>query len=478
MTKFKKITSLILALMLIACVFCACGDTQGDNEVTTPAPIAPIEPKTADELWQLSMDKMNSLKNYTLTTSGKMQFNMEVPSQVPGFLTSKTSIVSTFVGTAAYSYYDGELRHLEESSSTLTVNGKNEQSSIDITGYLDGKMFACYETNGIKNRFYSNISQADYEAFMLENNDEGIEDTMNSADFGEKSFSQNADKSWDITMSKPSGETLDFLKEMTAALAGLVSVSDATFAATIRADFTVSAMRVDFVLKNEQESATSSMVIEAKVENVGTTVVKTTDISRYTEVDDLRVLTWADDALKDRLDADAGKFELTLSQKILVGAEEYKSSESDSGIFSSEDGYNYKITSENDGGKFEMSYKNGKQTVTNLDTKQSQTSDVDELSARAFIKGLLDCGEFSIDNVTEIKILSDGKYQFFTTRPDMSFAEQITQTVDSGSLMGSAMYTFTVADGKLTEYECKLNAKWRTKGTDCSVSIDGKCVYN
>ena len=109
MTKFKKIASLILALMLIACVFCACGDAQGENEVTTPAP---IEPKSADELWQLSMEKMNSLKNYTLTTSGKMKFDMEVPSQVPGFLTSKTSIVSTFVGTAAYSYYDGVLRHL------------------------------------------------------------------------------------------------------------------------------------------------------------------------------------------------------------------------------------------------------------------------------------------------------------------------------------------------------------------------------
>jgi hypothetical protein len=214
------------------------------------------------------------------------------------------------------------------------------------------------------------------------------------------------------------------------------------------------------------------------VENVGTTVVKTTDISRYTEVDDLRVLTWADDALKDRLDADAGKFELTLSQNIRVGAEEYKSNESDSGIFSSEGGYNYKITSENDGGKFELSYKGGKQKVTNLDTKQSQTSDVDELSARAFIKGLLDCGEFSADNVTGIKTLSDGKYQLITTRPDMSFAESITGDVDAGSLMGSATYTFTVVDGKLTEYECKLNATWRANGTACSVTIDGKCFYS
>ncbi len=475
MTKFKRIASLLLALMLIACVFCACGDAQGESGETTPAPIVP---KTADELWQLSMDKMNSLKNYTLTTSGKMKFDMEVPSQVPGFRPSKTSIVSTFVGTAAYSYYDGVLRHLGESSSTLTVNGKEEESSSEIEGYLDGKMFACYETNGIKNRFYSNISQADYETFMSENEDEGIEDTMNPADFGEKSFSQNADKSWDITMSKPSGESLDFLKEMTAALAGLVSVSDATFAATIREDFTVSAIRVDFVLKNEQESATSSMVLEAKVENVGTTVVKTTDISRYTKVDDLRVLTWADDALKDRLDADAGKFELTLSQNIRVGDDEYKSNESDSGIFSSEGGYNYKITSENDGGKFELSYKNGKQTVTDLNTKQSQTGDVDELSSRAFIKGLLDCGDFSEDNVTEIKTLSDGKYQLSTTRPDMSFAEQITQTVDAGSLMGSAKYTFTITDGKLTEYECELNATWRANGTACSVTIDGKCFYS
>ena len=176
--------------------------------------------------------------------------------------------------------------------------------------------------------------------------------------------------------------------------------------------------------------------------------------------------------IEDIEELENGSFVLDLTQTISTSYSKNSYTERDTVTYGKKDGkYFYDAKASADNAKYDISYANGKQTVTV--SGQTQTVDQSEKEAKAFVNGLINSAKYSPDKIINITQKEDGVYTIICTpdsslyKPAYSYLTNATQSI-----------TFTIQDGKITKISSTVSASCyvATYGS-VSFSLKTECEF-
>ena len=430
----KKIFVLLIAVFLCALAFTSCGD-----------------PKTSAELMDKIDEKMESLKSYqadvTANLSAQLFFGYHCTA---GFTGTQITIDGDSDGFYYYNMMEGttKIEDAEKNDLVETVKSK------ELEAFHEGKMFVSSEQGDSVQKLYSPLTKDEYIAYL-----EKQEDALD-IDFEacvNKNFTKNEDKTWTLTYS-------GYTKKAVAAIVEAFNadelfeeeIADMEITIHANADFTVKDMEFKMIFANESTTSTFTMKAEYSKYNEATPIVDTLDVSQYTEVADCRLLTDIADMIEDLQEMENGSFALNLKQTISTSSAENSYTEKDTVTYGKKDGkYFYDVKAFANNEKYDISYANGKQTVTASGV--NETLDQTEEEAREFINGLIDSAKYTADKIAKITQKEDGVYTI-TCKPDESLYQPVFASLGSSSDNATQTITITIQDGKITKISSSVTA--------------------
>ena len=371
--------------------------------------------------------------------------------------------------------------------------------SID-QGYHDGYFFNSTTEGSSKNMIKSQMEFEDYVKYTEESGMAlDFKKIPNDADTIE--IEELEDKKTVITCSELSGNTMKSMKAFFATFEDMISddfkLSDVTIEITVTEDKLVENINLSFKFKKglnfDDSSTAKAPEFEASIKytDLNSTIATRRDLSKYTEVDDLYYCFELENLIEKTKNASSGSFSLKL-QQIIMDSTNYSTvlsiNETDSVNFSNGiKGYSYDVTAEISGGSsYQMSYKEGKQSVittTDGEASEPQTNESSDRAAKTFIDGLIDQAHFSAINVKSVeKTEKDGYTEYTVTLAVTNSAIISNLKATTGATFvttDSEKIVFCVDDsGKLKEYNYQFSAKLKINHKTYTLKIITVCEFN
>lgn len=478
----KSLSAILIPTMTLIFVFFlfSCGENSEKSKIKA--------------LFSEIDEQMDSLNSYTSETTATFNGNS----------TESTAEISCKVN-------DITLFQKEENGGFIhTYNGKVSiflgqsplpSSTVSIDqGYHDEYFFATTFDGNTGNRIKSKM---DFEDYIKCTEDSGLALNFKKipSDADTIELEKLEDKRTVITCSDLSGNTMRSMKSFFSSFETMISegfyLSDVIIEITVTEDKLVENINLSLRFNNygdaDDSDAEKSPKFEASIKytEFNSTLVTRRDLSTYTEIDDLYDCFEIEKLIDETKNSISGSFKLNL-QQIITNQTNYSTvsaiNETDSVKFSNGiKGYSYDVEAEIKGGSsYQISYKDGKQSVVTIKSGEASEPKISESSdrvAKTFIDGLIDQAHFSVINVKSVQKREGHGYTEYTIHT------AITSPAIISNLKATTNATFVTIDvekivfrvndfGRLIAYNYQLSAKIKIDHHTYSVKTTTSCEFN
>lgn len=438
MKKTLKILSMLLTVFALI-ILSSCNNAGGD---TDPEP----EELTADSLFELIDEKMDSYDSYKseMTISMKMTVGgVELKLEADGV------DIRSGLKSDAFEFYT-------KVDTTISTSATDKQTSTTTKAYSDGNYFISNKGNGTEQKLYSRMS--DEEALEYSEGDSA--ELFEFGDCVNKEFKKNDDGTYELTFSGYTAKAINGILESTGIDRDMISaeIVDVVFGIKATSDFSATELSLDFEFEQTEGKSLPQITFKGTYSSFNEAVIdsSTLNIEKYTEIDDVRLLDELEELIADRAEAESGEFKLTVSQSVKVMGNSQSSTETDNVVFGiNEGGYFYDIDADMNGTKYDISYSNGKQSVTS-EGKTNQNTQTEQ-DARAFIESLINSGQYNKLLVTGLTKVSESEIRV-TCEPKAAY-ETVFETMGAKYRSASQTISFIIEGGRLMEINSEVAAK-------------------
>lgn len=437
--------------MILSLCFASCtesGDSGDGGDTSEKVTTEGVPYASAAELFEAIDAKMESYDSYE---SG-LSVNFKAFVNGIEFSTTAEGIdIRTGVNSDNPEFYT----QIKTTVSSPVLSSTQKVTMVEA--YYGGNYFISNRGDGCNQKLYSPMSKED----AAEYNDDDGDDFFEFDECENREFVKNDDGTWTLTFSGYTEETIGEMIDDFGIDRSMLNadVSDVVVLITADEDLNATELKLDFAFEQTPgETSLPEISVACTFSKFGEAVIDPSPIDpeKYTKVDDIRLLDEIDDMWSSRLEVSEGEFTLTLSQSVTVMGESQYAQEVDKVVYGTgSDGYFYDIDAETGGVKYDISYKNGVQSV--VVDGQSTTQEQTEADARAFVEGLIDSCDFSKITITGIEKVSENEYSF-TCEPDEAY-EAVFESMGATFRSVKRTITFTVEDGKIVKVFCNDDAK-------------------
>lgn len=434
----KRIFYLLACLLLVIVMMISCGGNEPKESA----------PESAQELYQKIDEQMDALTSYRTDMNMKMTFyinGVEVKGEGSGYSIEDLK-------------HEGEYYFYTESTTKVSAGALSmNQTQTNVEAYCKGNYFISNEQDGTSQKLYSAMSAEDAKAYRLESE-------MNTLDLIEdcttKEFSQKEDGTWELICSGYTKAAIEKISEDMGLDNSTLSVEVMDIKLTLVADtdYRAKQIKIDFAFEETKHMPVVSVTADYSQYNEA--ITKSIDTEGYTKVDDIRILDKIEDLLEERYESESCRFELSLKQLIRSADGKQLSvytEDNDILVGEGDEGYFYDIDAFINKQSYDISYKNGKQTVKA--GSQSQDNSQTEEEARAWIESLMNTSKYAPNIVTNIEDKGDGVYKL--TCDNLGRAEYEAVFTGNGGKMSSVGQTIsvTIKDGAIVAILSTVTAK-------------------
>ncbi len=440
-----------------------------------------------------NLDTMNEGRRakYLLKVFGDFSadsYVMDMSMKIAGSRDKSPVSVET-TGTYTYTGMSSKTpSHHEEMRMSMSAvrGGPNFIREMEtISGYRDGKLYQMKTINDQTSALVSSISAKAYrahEAFMLETSDKDMITLLQLAK--NKKSAQNEDGTWSATLSGYTEKDLDTLRRELLSNVEIFSegykANDLLVEVTVTKDHMPANLTMTMLYEStdtEEHSIEPELVISCAFKDFGTATLPEVDFSQYTEVENLTTLLEVQKVLSDYQAADEISFVSDNSNKVSYAGEQQTTIERDSVSAIVKDGkYSFDISAvvnpDTDSetvvdvtfsdGLFKMSGKG----------MQTQTENMEEIDARAYVYNLLDPANISNVNIENIWANENGGIYIFTIAdPDYSAYKNMYSQYGAKNFEAMAEIKIRYENGKVTEYNYQYSVFATIQGQRLEVQI-------
>ncbi|MBR2020681.1 MAG: hypothetical protein IKA05_09825 [Clostridia bacterium] len=450
----KKSVACLLLLAMLTGVLTSCGfEVHRINLMKLP--------KRVETLMNRSTEVFEEADSYTL------DLEMELRGLVSGVGTTATA-----TGTMQYvGLLEGEYGFWSQLQTTVSVEGMSQKQTVKQSdGFVNGKGIYYYEGGGVRQGLWSEMTKEAY----LASREDAKSDLM--PDF-EKLEGSEAETS--CIYEKGEGWTVQFdnfdetaVEELMKLFGGMDSllgeeeIESLSFRFRIGEDLTPLSFSVEIIGEKPEFSDPTTLKVTATFCDINKTEIEEIDLSAYTEVDDIRVLSMFSKALEDAGNREEGHFRLLIHQDYDIKSTDTEMFEEDSVNFYQKDGkYSYEVKAKLASGNVYIYYEDGKKQV--LSSGRENTSESDDETEKAFIDKLIDQGSFALNlnRVSDITVkdAEDGIYELEVENPYFSGMPSLEELAGAYASDSKGVYTVTIRNGELIEYTYSLDVEFPGK---------------
>lgn len=417
-------------LYLMACVFL----------VLVTVSCGRAEPRSAKELYDRIDKEMDALESYRTDMSMSMTFFVS-GNEVKGEATSYTVENSS----------DGSYYFCQEATTNVTCEALSLNESVtNFEAYYDGNYFIS-SGSGYKTtqKLYSPMTAKEAKEYRFES-DSDLDEFME--DCTTKTFSKREDGTWELNYSGYTKVAIEKIGEEMGLDDGTfpsADVMDMNVTVVADANYRVAQIKIEFVFKESSNVPSFSCTADYSQYNEAVAELDYLNVKKYTKVDDIRVLRDIEDMLDERSESESGEFTLDIQQFVKDRNGKHLSSyteKDDVSFGEGADGYFYDIVLDVNRDRYNVSYKNGTQTVTGYGSQDKRQS---EQEARDFIESLINASGYSSGIVTGMEFKGDGVYELICGNAEEDTYRSYYQ--QNGGKMTSVeqIMTVTIKDGQI-----------------------------
>ncbi|MBR5187380.1 MAG: hypothetical protein IKW18_02815 [Clostridia bacterium] len=441
----KKLFSLLLAILLCMTLFTSCKTK--------------FEPQSAKELWDKINETMDALDGYESNGTGSLTLNV---SGVKLSMNLKMkSIISGLQNGNYYYYYSTDSTLSTTANTSLTGESGEVLHEISIEAFDDGKMFVSSESDERSQKLYSPLTKEEFLAYREKKDKESAD--INYSDCKNAAFSQNEDGTWSLQYSGYTKKTINqLIKSFNMDSADFdFEIEDLNVSILADSEFHAKEIKIQFIFDEETEKSTSPVFeMSMTYSNYNAITPIKPDSSEYTEVEDCRFIYDLEDMLKALEEKKDGLFYLELEQVLSVPSLNQTQSytEIDTVIYGEKNGsYFYEITAIAGSDVFDISYENGKQTISV--SGQGEVYNQTEKEAKEYVRSLINTAAYAPEYVSSITKRGDGIYEIQCKYPDTSAYTPIFEAYAGKLTEMTQVITFTIKNGSIVEIENYTLAK-------------------
>lgn len=487
-TAFRILSAIIVLTIASASLF-SCSDASKLNKLEGN--------EKALAFFELIGKNADSANSYTVD----IDMEMKVIGTYNNSILSGAEMVSRSVGkTILCGIHEGELYEYTkvDTAVDITFDGMevSSTSQTDISGYKDGKMFENQKNEFAEKNLCAPISREDYLAYKVEEG--GMLELEITEDIcSAMTCEMMEDKSWKATYTDFTEKGLEGFEMMFEGLDVIIGkeykIVDVELEVTATAELYPSSMKVVPVFEfigAEEEGTAPVVTVNATFKDFNAAEPdETLDISKYTEVDDLRIKHRLERALKNMENAEEGKFSLKVIQNTKFLEQDDGSFlqdedviEEDKVTYKNGETYSYDIDVRTVAGGheniFKLTYADGEGKFIHGDGEGS--SKEDDSKAKAYVRGLMDPAGITTKMISEVETVDEEKgiYKIRIMNPDIEALQNtITSWGSSYVKKATAYVTVTLLDGKLTDYEYELTIEGVVNGFKLIITTVSTCKY-
>lgn len=442
MKKTKSLLLLCFAIIIALSLF-SCAEVTNDEDLSD-------EPLTADKLFDKIDKKMDSYDSYEAIITAQIKATVngyEVNGTIEG------SEIRVGLVDGEYGFYSETVSVI--SAPSLALN----QTTNSVNGYYNGNYFISNSGEGTNRNLYSPMTKEEAIAYQ----GDGKEfDFFTLKDATNKEFVKNEDESYKLTFSGYASESINELVSVFKfdELYDPEQIVDVTFIIIADSHFNATELSVTLEFQDaEGAEKTPEMSIKATYSKYNEAVIDESkiDLSKYTKMDDIRLIDTIIELMDGVAEKSEGEFSLAVSQTVKIMGETQTSKETDKIVFGTgNSGFYYEIDADTNGAKYDISYENGQQTVKQ--NGQSSSNAQSEEAAREFIKSLLNSCQFNEGTLTNVVKVSDKEYKI--TCVPKTLYEQVFNTMGATYKSVEQTITLTLNDnGGVAKIYSTVNAK-------------------
>ncbi|MBE6904588.1 MAG: hypothetical protein E7480_08290 [Ruminococcaceae bacterium] len=454
MKKTTRIFSLLLGVLMIFSL-ASCGKTVVEK---------PFEPEDAASLWNKIYETMNAVENYNLTVKIEMTYyslgkKFEVNEEIINFASNAEEYIEskTVIKCQELSY---------------------EENIVNVSAYHDGKMYSSTKNSKYDQKFCSPMT---FEEYREANYDETLDNKI-LGDCTNSEFSKKEDGTWNIKFSGYTKKAITKLMKTTQiSYEDLgADVLDMEVNIVADADFRIKTIKTDFSFDVDENTTTLprfSMIEEYSSFNEAKFDTQKLKAEEYTQVDDVRVLSYVEDGIKVIQDAATGKFTLDISNSTTILGQTETTTEKDIVSYGKKNGaYYYDVEAKTDEQTIYLKHESGNLTIEVGGEKQVQAQN--EKDAKAQIDGFIDSAKYNSMAVTSIEKKSDGVYLLKIANFDVSLLQASYEGSGIELKSGTQEITVTMTDKSITKIESKIDidAVYNYEGGSEKMTLSGESV--
>ncbi len=469
MKKIFVLSSLILCVVLLLS-FSACkkdplqnsnvpSNTDNTPE-TTEEDVKPVDPTTAKELWERIDGVMDSLDSYEVDNSMQMKYYYQGYEFI-GDITGRD-----IQAGEEDDYYFYRVLTTLVSCEALSF----EQRQTIIEAYNDGKMYVFNEGSGINQKLFSKITSEDY----IKYREERDSDDIDYLDCKNTEFAKNEDNTWSLNFSGYTKITIKSFMESTGMDEESLGadIIDMKISATADENFRAKNVKIELVFEAKEGSTNVPTLIsinDYSKYNEATRAEIETD--GYIEVEDVRVLDTIETKIEELQNVEKSSFILDLTQTVQVsGQTMYTYKEKDTVEYGRDNGnYYYTLTSEADGSKTSIAYKNGIETVIVDGETTSYYSDDKE--SKEHIDSLINYSKYNKGLVSNIRKVSEGVYKIEVGYPEVTDDKAALESLGATFKDATQSTTYTFDNEKIVKIESEIKLVGEVKSGNTVVEV-------
>ncbi len=452
----KKVRSAI-GLFLCTVMLISCTGCFGSRD---------FEPKNSASLWKKIERTMDGLKSYE--EDGTIQatfYNQGLPFE----LKSRSHGVSAPKGKSPYIC-------VKQITTTRCEALHLREDAEQIRAYYNGKTYLSDGTGSRMRYICADVSYDEFFEFVLANSFTSSEYILDCAI---QDFSHEDDGTWKLDFSQYTQKAIDKLLESTGmdALEVKEHVFDLAVSVVADASFRVKTLEIAFVFTEDAGEETNFKIATTySAYNKATMNTDVIDVDRYTEVEDLHIMREVHDQLEKIKNRSPGKSTVTIEQCVTDGKKAQTIREVDQISYGRKNGdFCFDIDTDYNGTNMTISYKNGKQTVSA--GGKTQTENLTEEKAKAYLGGVLDSAYYEETFVSDIRKLEAGKYELTLANCKIPGIES-TYTSNSGRLRSiKQVILVTFQDGKLVKMESNTEANGTVGNQTITIVVKSVAEY-
>lgn len=397
------------------------------------------EPESAIALWEKIDKTMDGVR------SMKTDIIMDMVYYTMGYEVRMNSSGTVLVTSDSY-YADNRT-----SAKCEALSWTEEVSTVEA--YYDGKMYTATNDGVYDQKFCSPMAWEDFGQSKIS----GLFiDEIDFAACTSSKFTQEDDNTCTLQFSGYTKKSIDrVLKGMSISDTELgVTITDMHIKVTADADFYIQKVDISFVFADSETQP--RLAIVARYSNFDKAQInpEMLDLEAYVQVDDVRVLGYVSQELKEKQDMAEGTFTLDIKTVYKMQGESISYKEHDVVQYGRINGaYFYDIDAKMDDQSLTLAYQKGEQAVTS--NGQTQTVQQAEAEAKAFIDSLIDYARYSGISVTNLQKQETGIFVLTVDRVDVSLYQ--ASVAGTGVILESGTQTITIffTDRKLTGIDSK-----------------------